>query len=142
MERRKFIDLFLIGSGLGTFISLLYPVFRYLMPTPRKEESVSQVVAAKIGDLAPNSAKLFRFGAEPALLIFTEEGNYLAYSAICTHLTCTVGYDSSTETLLCPCHNGRFNLNGEVISGPPPRPLTRLNLQIRGEEIVVWRERG
>ncbi len=142
MKRRKFFDFLLGGAALGTFISLFYPVLRYLIPPPSKEEEVQRTKAASVGELTPNTGKIFRFGSIPALLVFTADGTYKAFSAICTHLTCTVGFDSQTQTILCPCHNGRFDLEGRVISGPPPRPLDPLEVEISGEEIFVYRKRG
>ncbi|MCX7973232.1 MAG: cytochrome B6, partial [Candidatus Aminicenantes bacterium] len=63
MNRRTFIDFLLGGAAAGTFISILYPVVRYLLPPPLKEEEVEKVVAARVGELTPNSAKVFRFGS-------------------------------------------------------------------------------
>jgi cytochrome b6-f complex iron-sulfur subunit len=96
-----------------------------------------KIAAAKVGELAPNSAKLFKFGSSPALLINTAEGQLRALSAICTHLTCTVRYESDTSTLYCPCHNGRFDLAGNVLSGPPPRPLETYEVEVVGSDIFI-----
>lgn len=140
MNRRRFVNFFLGGSLLGTAASLLYPLIRYLIPPRQAEATAKRVVAAKVGELAPNSAKLFRFGSSPALLIHTADGELRAFSAICTHLTCTVNYEGETGTLYCPCHNGRFDLAGNVLSGPPPRPLHTFKVEVSGEDIFVSRE--
>jgi Rieske Fe-S protein len=137
MNRRKFVNFFLGGALLGTVASLLYPVIRYLIPPRQVEALAKRIAAAKVGELAPNSAKLFKFSSSPALLINTAEGQLRAFSAVCTHLACTVWYESDTETLFCPCHNGRFDLAGNVISGPPPRPLEAYNVEVVGGEIFV-----
>jgi Rieske Fe-S protein len=100
---------------------------------------VNSVTAAKSGELAPNGSKIFRFGSSPGILIHTKEGEYKAFSAICTHLTCTIIYEGDSESLYCPCHNGRFDLSGNVISGPPPSPLETYKVEKRGEEIIVIR---
>jgi cytochrome b6-f complex iron-sulfur subunit len=140
MNRRAFVNLFLGGSFLGTVVSFLYPVIRYLIP-PRQAESVAKrIIAAKVGELAPNSAKLFRFGSSAAILISTSDGELRAFSATCTHLTCTVRYEGDTGTLFCPCHNGRFDLAGNVISGPPPRPLEAYEVEVSGGDIHVSRK--
>ena len=137
MNRRRFVNVFLGGSLLGTLGSLLYPVIRFLIPPRQAEAVVKKMAAAKVGELAPNTAKLFKFGSSPALLINTAEGQLRALSAVCTHLTCTVGYESDTNTLYCPCHNGRFDLSGNVISGPPPRPLETYEIEVAGGDIFV-----
>ncbi len=137
MKRRTLVNFFLGGSLLGTAASLLYPIVRYLIP-PRQAEAVAKKIAvAKVGELAPNSAKLFKFGSSPALLINTADGQLRAFSAVCTHLTCTVSYESDTGTLYCPCHNGRFDLAGNVISGPPPRPLEAYEIEAAAGDIIV-----
>ncbi len=140
MKRRSFIDIFLGASLTGTIVSLLYPVVRYILPRKRAEISINRVSAAKAGELAPNSYKVFKFGTSPGILILTKEGEYLAFTAVCTHLTCTVLYESDTETIFCPCHAGRFDLSGNVISGPPPAPLIAYNVEISGEDIIVSRK--
>jgi cytochrome b6-f complex iron-sulfur subunit len=140
MKRRRFIDIFLGVSLTGTVVSFLYPVIRYILPSKRLEASVKKVTAARVGELAPNSYKIFKFGTTPGILINTVDGELRAFSAVCTHLTCNVLYESDTETILCPCHNGRFDLSGKVISGPPPSPLEAFKVEIAGEEIMVSRE--
>ena len=140
MKRRKFIDIFLGASLTGTVVSFLYPVIHYILPSKRLETSVKKVTAASVGELTPNSYKIFKFGTTPGILIYTIDGELRAFSAVCTHLTCNVLYESDTETILCPCHNGRFDLSGKVISGPPPSPLEAFKVEIAGEEIMVSRE--
>lgn len=140
MNRRRFVNLFLGGSLLGALASLLYPVIRYLIPPRQAEALAKRVAAAKVGEIAPNSAKLFRFGSSPAILINTTDGQLRAFSAVCTHLTCTVSYEADTGTLYCPCHNGRFDLSGNVISGPPPRPLDAYEVEVTGGDIYVSRK--
>jgi len=137
MNRRNFINFFLGGSLLGTIGAFLYPVIRFLIPPQQSEAAVKSVVAAQVGELAPNTSKIFKFGTTPGILIITSEGEYLAFSAICTHLTCSVVFESDTGTILCPCHNGKFDLSGNVISGPPPAPLESFKVEISGENIIV-----
>jgi cytochrome b6-f complex iron-sulfur subunit len=139
MNRRRFVNLFLGGSLLGAVACLLYPVIRYLIPPRQAEALAKRVAAAKVGEIAPNSAKLFKFGSSPALLINTADGELRAFSAVCTHLTCTVNYEPDTGTIYCPCHNGRFDLSGNVLSGPPPNPLEVYNVEVSGGDIYVSR---
>ncbi len=140
MKRRRFVNLFLGGSVLGAAASLLYPVIRYLIPPSRPETAARTVVAAKTGELAPNTAKIFKFGNSPAILINTANGQLLAFTAVCTHLNCTVRYEGDTGTIYCPCHNGRFDLAGNVISGPPPKPLETFEVTVSGVDIYVARK--
>lgn len=137
MNRRTFLGHALRGGLLALAGSALYPILRYLLPPKGGEASVSSVIAAKVGDLAPNAAAIFRFGDRPGLLIHTPQGELKAFSAVCTHLSCTVQYDAEASVIWCACHNGKFDLNGRVISGPPPRPLDAYQVNIRNDEIVV-----
>jgi Rieske Fe-S protein len=140
-SRRRAIEIFLGGGVLATLASFLYPVFRYFVPPAVVDLGGDEVVAAKLGDLKPNSGKIFRFGSRPGLLILNNDGSYRALSATCTHLGCTVQYRSDLREIWCACHNGTYDLNGRNISGPPPRPLDVFDVHVRGEEIVVNRKR-
>jgi len=136
-SRREFLSLLLKGGVLALLGATFYPVLRYLKQPAGQAASVSSVVAAKIGDLKPNSAKLFRFGSKPGLLVHTPDSTYKAYSAVCTHLNCTVQYEEDDSIIWCACHNGKFDLNGQVISGPPPRGLDRYEVNVQGEDVIV-----
>ncbi|WOD41464.1 ubiquinol-cytochrome c reductase iron-sulfur subunit [Nodosilinea sp. E11] len=61
----------------------------------------------------------------------------IAVSAVCTHSGCTVPWDNAQGLFACPCHGGRFNPDGSVVSGPPQRPLTRFEATIDGEQVLV-----
>ena len=137
ISRRTFLRYVLNGGLLALFGATLYPVLRYLYPPRGTESSVSAVVAAKVGEVGTNAAKIFRFGNKPGILINTPTGDLKAFSAVCTHLNCTVQYDTEASVIWCACHNGKYDLNGQVISGPPPRPLEAYHAKIRGDEIVV-----
>lgn len=140
MKRRNFLDIFFGGSLLATIAAFVYPVVRYVLPSKRTGVIQNSVAAAKAGELPPNAAKIFKFGSAPAVLVNTAEGTLVALSAVCTHLTCTVRYDGETGTLFCPCHNGRFDLSGNVLSGPPPRPLETFTVEVSGPDIIVSRK--
>jgi cytochrome b6-f complex iron-sulfur subunit len=137
MKRRNFINFFLGGSLAGTLIAFLYPVIRYILPTKQTEAVIKKISAAKVGELAPNTSKIFKFGTSPGILINTLDGELRAFDAVCTHLTCTVIYEPDTNTILCPCHNGRFDLSGNVVSGPPPAPLKSYAVDISGNDIII-----
>ncbi|MCC6492898.1 MAG: Rieske 2Fe-2S domain-containing protein [Pirellulales bacterium] len=76
--------------------------------------------------------------SEPCLLLRTSEDSYLAYSQECTHLACAVTPQFREQRLLCPCHHGYFDMaTGRPLAGPPRRPLPRILLQIRGDDIYA-----
>jgi cytochrome b6-f complex iron-sulfur subunit len=139
MNRRRFLD-GLLGTGfVSTLVAMAYPVFRYLIPPASAEPVAQSVVAAQASQLKANSGTLFKFGSTPGLLIRTAEGELQAYNAVCTHLQCTVQYKADTAQIWCACHNGLYDLQGNVVSGPPPRSLERLIVNQRGDEVVVSR---
>ncbi|WP_035985588.1 ubiquinol-cytochrome c reductase iron-sulfur subunit [Leptolyngbya sp. KIOST-1] len=61
----------------------------------------------------------------------------LALSAVCTHSGCTVPWDREQGLFACPCHGGRFNPDGTVNSGPPPRPLATFAARVDGDQVLV-----
>ncbi|UCF79229.1 MAG: Rieske (2Fe-2S) protein [Candidatus Eiseniibacteriota bacterium] len=140
VSRRQFLNA-LLGTGLfAGLLGSVYAAVRYVIPPDVPEASPSMVVAARVGELNPGTAKIFRFGAKPGLLLRLPDGSYRAFSAICTHLDCTVQYRSDMAHIWCACHDGHYDLNGVNISGPPPRPLDKFGVIIKGEEIFVSRE--
>jgi Rieske Fe-S protein len=82
---------------------------------------------------------LFRYptGGDPAILLHLPDGALRAYSQKCTHLGCVVMWLPGHDDLLCPCHEGHFDLRtGEPIAGPPDWPLPAIDLEVRGD--TVW----
>ena len=137
--RRRVLG-FLVGSGvMASLVSFVYPILRFVLPPPSGEMDLD-TVAAKANELATNSAKIFRMGNRPGILVHMADGNYRAFSAVCTHLNCTVQYRQREHDIWCACHNGVYNLQGGVVSGPPPKPLEEFAVHTRGQDIVVTRE--
>lgn len=139
--RRRFINWLLGTSAGGLLASALYPVARYLVP-PVGAEAATSSTTLEIGpeDVAPNSGQIFKFGNSPGIVLRTPDGDLRAFSAVCTHLGCTVQYRPDLSHIWCACHNGHFDLNGINIAGPPPRPLDHYSVNVRGDRIVVSKE--
>jgi Rieske Fe-S protein len=139
-EPRRNIIFWILGGGfISSLISFLYPVIRFLNPPAVSEASVNEVVDGKVQSLVPNSGKIIRFGTQPVLLLRLSENDWRAFSAVCTHLGCIVQYDPKRQLIWCACHNGTYNLHGQVISGPPPRPLQEYAVHLRDEDVVISR---
>lgn len=137
-SRRTVLNWFL-STSIGAFVvSIAYPVSRYLVPPEIPESAAASVTLPfKPDDVKPNSGQLFKFGSRPALLVRTESGEFRAFSAICTHLNCTVQYRDDLAHIWCACHNGHYDLHGRNIAGPPPRPLEALVVNVQGDQIIV-----
>jgi cytochrome b6-f complex iron-sulfur subunit len=139
VNRRHLLDV-VLGSGIAaTAAAILYPIFRFVIPPETAESAVMSAAVARADDVPPNSGRVFKFGAEPGLLVRGAAGELRAFSARCTHLNCTVQYDPAERLIVCACHNGQFDLNGKNIAGPPPKPLLLFNVNVRGDEIIVSR---
>lgn len=146
IPRRDAIN-YLLGAGIGALgVATLFPVARYIIPPEASGLGSSSVVAAKVGELKPNEGKIFKFGNAPGILVLKPGGDpnsalsYVAFTAVCTHLNCTVQYRDDLKEIWCACHNGHFDLNGKVISGPPPEALRQYRVAIKGDEIFVSSE--
>jgi Rieske Fe-S protein len=93
-----------------------------------------------LAELPPGSATTFTFPGDhdACILVRTREGELVAYSQECTHLSCAIVPRVAEGVLHCPCHEGYFDLEtGRNISGPPPRPLTRIELEVDGDAIYA-----
>jgi Rieske Fe-S protein len=133
IKRRTFLDV-VLGVGLvSTAVSFLYPLWRYLIPPAAAEATTNSVVAGKVAEFKNGTGTIVKFGSKPAIVIRTAEGEFRAFSAVCTHLDCTVQYKGDTSQLWCACHNGLYDLGGNNVSGPPPRPLEAFTVNLRGE---------
>ena len=136
--RRGFVNWLLGTSAAAFLISVVYPIGRYLVPPKTGESTAASVtLPMKPDDVKPNTGQIFKFGNRPALLVRTSAGDLRAFSAVCTHLNCTVQYRPDLSHIWCACHNGHFDLNGKNIAGPPPRPLEPYVVNVRENQMVV-----
>jgi Rieske Fe-S protein len=139
-KRREFLNV-LLGGGLIAWIgSLLFPVFKFLEPPAVDEVKVSSVKIGNIDEMEKDSGKIIKFGNKPVIVVRKKNGDYIAFSAECTHLDCIVQYRKDYGQIYCACHNGRYDLNGRVASGPPPAPLKKYGIAIKDNEVIVFEE--
>ena len=90
--------------------------------------AASGTVIAKTADVPVGSVFAFQDPqGGPAFLLQPAAGTFLAYSGICTHNGCTVGYDEAASEFACPCHGARFEVaTGEPVQGPAQQPLVKI----------------
>ena len=136
-DKRDFLRYFLIGGVTAWFAAVIYPIISYLKPPQQAEVIVKSVKAGKIADFANDTGTIIKFGNKPVLLVRNAKGEFKAFSATCTHLDCTVQYRNDFGLIWCACHNGKYDLNGKNVSGPPPRPLEVYEVAIQGDEVLV-----
>jgi Rieske Fe-S protein len=137
--RRDLLNAFLGTSIGGMLAAVAYPILRYVVPPDAPESQTARTVAAAEGELRVGDAKVFQFGSRAGILVRAPDGGYRAFSATCTHLSCTVQYRPDFRQLWCACHNGFYDLNGRNVSGPPPQPLEEYQVRVANGEVVVSR---
>ena len=134
-NRRAFLQKTLAFLGLTTLASFLYPLFKYFSP-PVEEIGAKRLVLAK-KEILLGEAKEIVFNNTPGVVINRPDRGYVALSRVCTHLGCLVDYQKDRKRFLCPCHAGVYDLSGNVVSGPPPKPLPKFPLRVEGDSIII-----
>ncbi len=133
--RRGFLKLVLAILGSTALLSFAYPLLRFLAPPVEKGER--KRISIKRSEILPGDAKNIIINSSSLVVINREGKGFIALSRVCTHLGCLVEYDKGKKRLVCPCHAGVFDLDGNVVSGPPPKPLPKVALRVEGENIVI-----
>jgi Rieske Fe-S protein len=136
-QKREFLKFVLGGGVIAWVAAVVYPVFAYLKPPKQAEVEITSVKVGKVGAIDKDSGTIVRFGTKPVILIRTAAGDFRAFAATCTHLDCTVQYKKEMGVIWCACHNGKYDLSGRNIAGPPPRPLDEYRVIIQGDEVSV-----
>jgi nitrite reductase/ring-hydroxylating ferredoxin subunit len=136
VNRRQFAK-FLVLTSLGMFVGNVWIAIRSLF---RRDPVFEPRVIGRVSDVAFDGVKLFNYPGEhdPCILVRTGADAFVAYSQKCTHLSCAVFYVPAAHRLECPCHEGYFAVeDGRVLQGPPPRPLPRVVLERRADDLVA-----
>jgi len=136
VSRREMVKFLTLGSFLLALASLVTAFAKGMI---RKDSSAVQRLGPASA-LELNGSMLFRYPSaqDPCIAVRTQQGELVAYSQVCTHLSCAVVYDKSEDQLVCPCHRGAFNVaQGAPIAGPPTRPLARIKIEQRGDHIFA-----
>ncbi len=136
-SRREFLANLVMGVGAALgfgglafrFAQFLYPV---MPPVKRVQVFVSTTAA-----LPDSGVRTFNLPAGPVIL--RKAGKEIrAYSGICTHLGCVVRWHTESNQFICPCHHGIYDIEGNVVSGPPPRPLNAFEVVVKNDPGLLW----
>ncbi len=137
VTRRQFAKfLCLVSGGLATGSALVAAKSAFF---PGVKIKGSHRVCS-IQELPAGGTRAFVLegSSTPYILIHLESGEFRAYEQKCKHISCAVFYKTGSGKIECPCHNGWFDaMTGEVLQGPPPRPLPRLEVQVKGDDVFV-----
>ncbi len=143
MDRRAFLRGALTGL-LITLAAVLFFVARYILPTRIRERSLRYTYIMDEDDLPRRGVRRvdFRYDRDDRsqsgrVYVVAGERGITIFSPVCTHLGCMVNWDGNRREFLCPCHGGRYAMDGRVLGGPPPKPLTSLPWKIEGEKVYV-----
>lgn len=135
--RRQFTK-FLVLTSFGMFVGNVWIWVRSLFA--QSETSYPEMAVASADDIPLGGVKLFSYPTpdDKCILVHTKDNRFVAYSQKCTHLSCAVYYSDRNNRLECPCHEGYFSIeDGRVLQGPPPRPLPKIELTRRGDQLVA-----
>lgn len=145
LARRRFLCSMLGGGALAMGAGMAVPFAQFagdLHPTPPPDFLVLEKADY---ELAPGKARMILYGHIPTLLLRPADPArpLMAFVASCTHLNCTVTYEEERNRIFCACHEGCFDLEGKVLSGPPPEPLRRFFTRLSdGKLILAMEERN
>ncbi len=139
-SRRKFLNSLLVGGFLAFFTSFVYPILKSLFPPEREPDQVI-LEYADYSDMETYTARGFIWGKKPGILV-KKKSNYHAFIGVCTHLDCNVTYLQEKRMFYCACHEGWFDENGVNISGPPPSPLKQSEVELDGDNLVIFKNGG
>ncbi|HEX9669766.1 MAG TPA: ubiquinol-cytochrome c reductase iron-sulfur subunit [Thermoanaerobaculia bacterium] len=136
VNRRQFAK-FLVLTSLGMFAGNVWILAKsWLSRAP----AYPRRPVARLAEVPVGGVKLFRYPGpeDPCILVRRAPEEYAAFSQKCTHLSCAVYYARAADRLECPCHEGYFSArDGRVLQGPPQRPLPRVVLERRGDELIA-----
>lgn len=140
-HRRVFLKKFI--GYLFVFLSVLFVCLSFLYLKPKKpkkreykyfaiaDDKIPKEGVKKIDIQIENSDKTLKI-----YLVKTAD-SIIALSPVCTHLGCFVNFDRISNEFICPCHGGRYDILGNVLGGPPKKPLERLPLKIENAVLFV-----
>ena len=134
--RRSFLKLAWLGLGLAAVSEASWIVLSFLKPRPRAPRNAGSLVVAGPSDgFAPGSVTAFPAGK--FYLVRLADGGFLALHRQCTHLGCSVPWDEASGRFVCPCHSSVFDVRGDVLAPPAPRPLDVFAVRIENGIVKV-----
>lgn len=150
VDRKRFLKTAIAAIGGIITAGLAIPAVAYVIgPALQKAQARDAIRLGAISKVELGEPTLFKVKVEQqtgwitseeeiSVYIYTENGrDFIAISNVCTHLGCRVRWITEQNEFFCPCHNGVFDKDGNVVSGPPPRPLDRYEVTIDNGQIYI-----
>lgn len=126
-SRKDFIKKVVIGSAALVLASSLESC----------EPAEPEMLLGKVNSLDNKGSLTGEFNGDLVMAMKNPNGDIIIYSLVCRHKRCTVEWVTEAKEFHCPCHEGKYDAAGKVISGPPPGPLKRFKHKIVGEDLWV-----
>jgi cytochrome b6-f complex iron-sulfur subunit len=134
--RRGFLKNLGIIGALVVAIGLFFKnMLLYVLPE-KKEITYHKYLVGKKDDIPVGKAKEITLDGKPVFVVHLKEG-FKVFSGVCTHLGCIVRWEEQKGRFYCPCHGGIFSKSGEVIGGPPPKPLNQFDVEIDNKLVFI-----
>ena len=136
--RRSFLSNLLKTLTVLWGAGFVFTAASYLrLPQKLKPNSRQAIEVGALSEFFPGYGKLVT-GHMPLWVVMTGAGALVALSSLCTHRRCILQWERGSERLVCPCHDGAFDLNGNVLAGPPPRPLATHPVAVKAGTVYVY----
>ncbi len=130
LNRRGFLGRFTMMMGLVVSYGTGALFFLNFLLPKKKTAKYRRLLITSLDQLPENGSITFKdLEGREIILVKTDQG-LKAISTICTHLGCKTYWEPDNNRFFCPCHNGVFDVNGNVVSGPPPRPLESYEVEV------------
>lgn len=147
-SKRNFLKLGVIAANALVTFLLGVPVLGYVLGPLFTKRQTQWVEAAPLSEFTPGepAPKRIRFVDKSGyretqraknVWVLVEGPEIIAYASECPHVGCNVVWKPDDAMFLCPCHGGKFDKNGTVLDGPPPRPLTRLATKLENGKVFI-----
>jgi len=137
-SRRGFLMKLWIALGIVALIEFIGVVVAFFRPRGFRANTAGREAVFEAGPVtafALNSVTAFV--RAKLYLCRLEDGGFLALSRKCTHLGCTVPWVAMESRFACPCHGSAFDITGDIIDSPAPRPLDMYPLSIENDIVKV-----
>ncbi|GAA4750228.1 ubiquinol-cytochrome c reductase iron-sulfur subunit [Flavisolibacter ginsenosidimutans] len=149
LDRRKFLVRLTLLAGAVPAVLVSVPIFSALLGPLLQRQKQAWRRVASLSDIAVGETKLIQYvNADPlpwagvtakaaAWLRRETEDRFVAFSTHCSHLGCPVRWEDKAQLFLCPCHGGVYYKDGSVAAGPPPKPLTKIDVRINKNDVEI-----
>ncbi len=139
LARRRFLCGMLGGGAAALGTSVVVPLTYYAGNFREERLPPFAKIPKADYDLRPGESTLVKYGPMKVLLLKTPPPNseLKVLDATCTHLDCIVRYEASENYIICECHMGKYDVDGHVISGPPPEDLAVFHKEFQGDQLVI-----